>query len=562
MERREFVKKMPILGALPFMLNGVPFRVMGDPMDLLALAANCDNDRVLVLIQLHGGNDGVNTVIPVADYDRYYNARPNVAIPDSGSRKMILLDSTLPVNRQVGLHPDMTGMKNLYDQGKLAIVQGVSYENHNGSHFRGRDVMFMGGGANDYISSGWVGRYLMDYYAPKSYPDDFPNTSMPDPLALEFGNEVSLVFHQGDNVPTSISIYNPNQFFNLVDGLVGFGEIEGIDPRGIPPEAMNGTAYKKEMDYILGLEKKTEEYHTQILSRYNAGKANSPNVVYPTTYPLNAPARVRNNPLSAQLQIIANLISGGSKTKIYLVKIGGFDTHVSQVETFNSTMGNHAALLYHISSAMNSFQQDLKARGIEDKVLSVTTSEFGRRVYSNGSFGTDHGHAAPIFVFGSMVEPGITGENPDMNKENVEMQYDYRQVYSTILKKWFCVDENKADELMVGDYEGKGQVLPLINNRELSLSKHFKNKLNAFVSIEPNPAQNFTDMVFRVNAVGTATITLFNNSGSVVHGFPILVETVFGENKVRLELKDIKSGLYMCQIKCGQLNESRKLVIQ
>ena len=164
-------------------LGGVP--VFASPANNLlgAWAASSDNDRVLVIVQLHGGNDGLNTVIPLNNYGMYYNMRPNIAIPQNGARKLIKLDDTLEDVRKVGLHTDMTGAKTMYDQGKMAVVQNVAYANLNGSHFRSRDVWFMGGNYDEYLSSGWMGRYL-EYYYP-NYPDAYPNAQMPDPLALE-----------------------------------------------------------------------------------------------------------------------------------------------------------------------------------------------------------------------------------------------------------------------------------------------------------------------------------------------------------------------------------------
>ena len=139
------------------------------------MAAASNNDRVLIILQMHGGNDGLNCLIPVEKYDEYYSRRANIAIPAKNSvRKYIPLDSTIASDAQVGLHPDMQAMKGLYDQGRLTVVQGVSYKNNNGSHFRGRDIWFMGGSADDYLQSGWVGRYLQGEFAPQKYPEDFP----------------------------------------------------------------------------------------------------------------------------------------------------------------------------------------------------------------------------------------------------------------------------------------------------------------------------------------------------------------------------------------------------
>ena len=161
-------------------------RVMAEESHFLRLAEQSDNDRVLIILQLHGGNDGINMVIPSGNYDEYYFRRPNIAIPKlNSSRKLIDLDSTMPSVDQVGLHPDMIGAKDLYDRGRMAIVQGVSYPNNNGSHFRGRDIWHMGGGFDDYYSSGWVGRYLQSTYSDLgTYPDDFPNAEMSLPPCI------------------------------------------------------------------------------------------------------------------------------------------------------------------------------------------------------------------------------------------------------------------------------------------------------------------------------------------------------------------------------------------
>ncbi|HEY8401147.1 MAG TPA: DUF1501 domain-containing protein [Cytophagaceae bacterium] len=563
MRRRDFLKRLPVLGAIPFTLDGILFNTMSNAAPLQKLAALCNNDRVLIILQLHGGNDGLNMIIPAAShYNLYYNRRPNIAIAESGPRGMKILDSTLPEAQQVGLHPDMTGVKDLYDQGKVSLVQGVSYENHNGSHFRSRDIFFMGGGAGDYINSGWIGRYLKDHYAPLSYPDDFPNTNMPDPLALEFGNDVSLIFHQGDNISTSISIDNPQQFFDLVNSLPGFEDIEGLDPRGVPPESLANSPYGKEMDWILSLEQKTDQYDDRLIEVYNEGKKFDPGITYPTTYPLNAPKSVLNNPIAGPLKIIANLLSGGCKTKVFLVKIGGFDTHAEQVEDYDTSMGNHAALLYHISAAMNAFHKDLKARGLEDRVLTITTSEFGRRVHSNASYGTDHGVGAPAMIFGKYVNPGVLGNNPDLMKDNVEMQYDYRQLYATILKEWFCVDPAKVDAefgIFWGDYQGRGTTLPLISTSVAGINEFMERRFR-MNSCYPNPAINETTFSFFINNNVHVELNILNAHGKIVKR--ILNEPrSMGEHSILADLRDLKTGTYFYEIKAGILKDTKKLII-
>ncbi|MBY0436519.1 MAG: hypothetical protein K2U26_20690, partial [Cyclobacteriaceae bacterium] len=344
MKRRNFIKKLS-LAAVPLTLGGIPVRVLAENA-FTRMAQQSTNDRVLVILQMHGGNDGLNALIPVEKYDQYYSVRANIAIPAKNSlRKMIPLDSTLPSDAQIGLHPDMIAMKDLYDRGRVCLVQGVSYKNNNGSHFRGRDISFMGGSFDDYFSSGWVGRYLQQEFAPKVYPRDFPNPEMLDPLAIEMGSDVSLIFHQPGNIPTSISLNDPEGFARLVDSLEGFKD-EGIDPRGLPPAALNNSPYGKELNWILGLEDKSENYADRLYDVYK--KSSVSTVTHPETYPFNAPRGSLRNGLTPQLQLVARLLDGGGagqgvKTKVFLVKIGGFDTHAEQVESYDPTMGQHAA---------------------------------------------------------------------------------------------------------------------------------------------------------------------------------------------------------------------------
>ncbi|MEM9328814.1 MAG: hypothetical protein AAGA85_24325, partial [Bacteroidota bacterium] len=237
MRRRKFLQKVGFAAGAPLAFQGIPIKMMASSKPLQRLAMQSTNDRVIVIVQMHGGNDGLNTFIPLGDYDQYVSRRANIAIPYKvGNRTAIQLDSTVATADQIGLHPDMNDFKFLYDTGKAAVFQGVSYQNNNGSHFRGRDIWFMGGDADEYFSSGWIGRYLQQEYAPLSYPAEFPTEDMPDPLALEMGNDLSLIFHQEGNIPTSLSLgSSPQGLADAIAGLEGFSD-EGVDPRGLPPQ--------------------------------------------------------------------------------------------------------------------------------------------------------------------------------------------------------------------------------------------------------------------------------------------------------------------------------------
>jgi uncharacterized protein (DUF1501 family) len=570
MRRRHFIKKLS-LAAVPFTLGGIPLRLMAEN-SLTRMAEQSTNDRVIIILQMHGGNDGLNSIIPVEAYDLYYQWRANIAIPAKNSlRKMIPLDSTLPSAAQVGLHPDMIAMKDLYDRGRMTVVQGVSYKNNNGSHFRGRDISFMGGGFDDYFSSGWVGRYLQEEFEPKVYPNDFPNAEMKDPLAIEMGSDVSLIFHQQGNIPTSISLNNPESFARLVGELEGFVD-QGIDPRGKPPTALDNSPYGKELNWILGLEDKSQDYAERLYDVYKAASPSS--VTYPERYPFNAPKGSMRNGLTPQLQLIARLLDGGGpglgvKTKVFLVKMGGFDTHAEQVESYDPTMGQHAALMYHISSAMKAFQDDLKARGLEDRVLTVTTSEFGRRVRANGSYGTDHGTGAPVMIFGKGVQPGVVGVVPDLNKQNVEMQFDYRQVYANLLRDWMLVDEAKINsDIFFKDFingpkeDGAGsyEPLPLATQVISGVQENFINARFVLEDCFPNPATDFTTIKFRINTANLVDLTLINNQGRTVKTL-LHEERPEGEHLVRAYVGDLPTGVYFYQLKTSFVTQTKKLVV-
>lgn len=546
MKRRGFLSKLPYVAGAPFMLNSIPLSTLAKTAPLHRLAASSNNDRVLILIQLHGGNDGLNTIIPIEQYAEYYQLRPNLAIPDNGKRKYIDLDSSLTAVDQVGLHPDLTHMKELYDQAKLNIVQNVAYENVNGSHFRSRDIWFMGGDYNEYLPSGWMGRFL-DHEFP-GYPDEYPSTEMPDPLAIEIGNGVSLAFHRNNGIPNAISIQNPEQFYDLITSV-----------GGAPPESIANTHYGQELQWIMDIEEKSNQYAGRLKQVYEQG-SNSANVTYPELYPLNAPSGRIKNRLAPQLKMIARLLSGGVKTKIFLARLGGFDTHAEQVEPYDATMGTHAALLYHISSAMKAFQDDLKELGIEDRVLTMTFSEFGRRAYSNGSYGSDHGTSAPMFVFGKMVKPGVTGTNPDLNnldRGNLRYQYDYRQVFTSAVVDWLEADSAAVDATLFSDWVDSR--LNIIGNGITGTKEAFINERNYLQDCYPNPVKDRAVFGFRINGRSRVILQVLDTQGK-------LIEVVLDEEKeqglhhVTYDLQHLKPGTYIYRFQSGVIEETKKLV--
>lgn len=435
MKRRDFISAASSL-MVPIMLDGFGIKSFAKGSSLvqsLKMTSALNNDRVLVIIYLAGGNDGLNTVIPLDQYSSYYQLRSNIAIPEANVLK-------LAGSPETGLHPAMTGMRALYDEGKLAIINSVSYPNPDQSHYRSTDIWMTGVDSSRYSTSGWAGRYLNDRYT--GYPANYPNTEMEDPLAIQIG-QISTTTLLGNTQSTGVTIQDPNAFYQLI------GESNAVTGAPLPccdAGDLLGFIRQKQV-FAIG-------YAAEIKAAADAGK----NLA---TYP---DASLKNE-LADQLKIVARLIHGGLKSKIYYVELGGFDTHAAQVGT-STTDGTHAQLLKKLSDAITAFQNDLKLQGIEDKVLGMTFSDFGRRATSNASKGTDHGIGAPMFVFGTGIKRRLIGTNPDLvngllpatptpgiSNRDIKMQIDFRRVYSDMLNDWFGAAGSKTDQLLFKNFQ-------------------------------------------------------------------------------------------------------------
>lgn len=431
MNRRNFLRNtVPVAVTMPALLNGFSFSTQGaeSPLARLLEETLTDTDHVFVLVQLGGGNDGLNMVIPLDIYGNYYNARTNVAIPQS---QVLRLDGT----DKSGLHPAMTAMQNMFNEGKMNIVQSVGYENPNFSHFRATDIWNSGDTRTDRrvrAKTGWMGRYLESEYP--GYPDAFPNTEMTDPLAIQISNYPTLAV-QGTVYSMGLSITDPENVYSFTNPFSDY--------------PLTSTTANKELKFLRVISEKTKIYSDLIRAAY---QRTSTLATYPS-----------DNSLADQLKIVARLIKGGLKTRVYTVSIGGFDTHKKQVNASDTTTGYHAKLLKDISTGITAFQQDLEMMGLDDRVMGMTYSEFGRRIKSNASLGTDHGAAAPLIMFGKHAKKGILGNSPDIPADiqvvnNIPFQYDFRSVYASVMEQWFCVKQPALDAIMLQNY----QSLPLI----------------------------------------------------------------------------------------------------
>lgn len=503
MKRRQFIQTSSIM-TLPILLKGMEVTAIEKSGFFENLSS--DNDRVLVLVQLNGGNDGLNTLIPLDQFDKLMNVRTDIMIPES---KLLKLDDLH------ALHPMMGGFRTLHDAGKLATIQSVAYPNQNRSHFRSTDIWTTASDAEDFISTGWIGRFF-DTDHP-TFPENYPNSEHPDPFAITLGFVVSDTC-QGQSTNFSFALNDPNTLTQL-------DQTEEGDSQGNP-------CYRNELQFIQTIIRQSNAYSETVGAAYEKGNNLA---VYP-----------EDNDLARQLKIVARLVSGGLKTKIYVVSLGGFDTHANQTAFDDPTQGAHSNLLGFLSSAVQSFQEDLEKLGVEKKVVGMTFSEFGRRIKANGSGGTDHGTAAPLFLFGSCINPGFFGENPQIgdqvgDDEGVAMQFDFRSVYASILMDWFGATEEQVRATLFRDF----QKLPIIQGCDLNTSIQ-EEVLIEDASLLPNLVQNSAMLKFEGSA-GQCLIQILNASGGLIRTL-MSRSITSGTHTIQIETDYLEAGIYFLRL--------------
>ncbi len=503
MKRRKFLQSTSAM-SLPFFVGGIPFTGVGKNQ-LFDLVGD-DNDKVLVLVQLQGGNDGLSSVLPLDHYDTLAGLRSNVLVPEN---------SVLGITDTVGLHPSMGDMRRMWDDAKLGIIQGVAYPDQNRSHFRSTDIWHSASEPDEFLTTGWMGRYFDINHS--SFPIDYPNSDCPDPFALSIGSVISETC-QGVVSNYSLALSDP-----FSPGTVNIGE-EGSTPNN---------CYGRELGYIRDIARQTNAYSETIIEAANKGN--------------NLSSKYgEDNVLAQKLKTVARLVSGGLKTKIYVVQIGGFDLHSNQVLAGDPVQGRQSELMLQLSNALCAFQEDCVQLGIDDRVVGMTYSEFGRRIRSNESNGTDHGTAAPLFVFGSCVNPGILGSNPEINpdatvQEGVAMQYDFRSVYATMLMDWFGISEEKVRTVLFKDF----QHLPLIKCATVANTEEATENL-VEMTVAPNPFGNYFDLSFTTSR-DWLKIGLFNAIGSQLR---VISNQQFaaGTHTLKVSTPDLDSGIYFIRI--------------
>lgn len=536
MERRKFIQISALSSASTLFLNGHQIKAFSKTNLVDVIPSNIIDGRSLVMIQLSGGNDGLNTLIPINQYDDYANLRPTTKIKNSGTNAGIQLDSTLANEDQIMLHPSLTGFKSLYDAGKLRIIHNVGYPRINKSHFAARALMFNGGDGtpeNSTKTSGWMARFLNSGYDYNDYLD---------PLGIQLGNKKpSLGFHSEHEhkVDVNLTKQDVSGYYNIISNL------------GNPlPESIPTSDFGNNIKFIGATESATNSYSQRISEVFNTGSNSTVN------YP--------DFDLADQLKTVAKMIKGGSKTKIFLVHIGGFDTHADQVEsTENSHIGKHAELLTEVAESVKAFQDDITALGIDDKIVTTTFTEFGRKPVENGNLGTDHGNLGPMFVIGTHIKGGISGSNLNLSEvtkhfDETKMQYDYRQIFSTVITDFLGANSNVLAGTEFEDFDGDKK-MDLITESQIANIDHIvpNTEPNNSLTVLPNFIEEEFSLKFVSESMQRAYIVLYNLNATIVFQSP--QDFVSGINLIQnINIGHLTQGHYILAIKSANNNTLNK----
>ncbi|MEI6411140.1 MAG: DUF1501 domain-containing protein [Bacteroidota bacterium] len=405
--RRDFLSMTGLMGAGSLLLGNLPISAFL-PTPIMASLAGGGNDRILVLIRFDGGNDGLNTIIERGN-SNYYNLRPTLAIPDN---------NLWALSNQYGMPLSTNALQPLWENGMMKIIFNVGYPEPNYSHFRSYDIIASGSDSETVVNTGWMGRFLDNEYA--AFLEAPPTV----PPALQIGVQTNLVF-KSDEANMALAVSSPQEFYQIAQT----GQLYDTATLGNTPREL-------ELAFLRQTANSAFRYAKTIKDSYSRGKNQ---IDYPT-----------DNYLAEQLAIVARLIKGNLGTKVYMVSIGGFDTHAQQLDY-------HKDLLGKVANAVRAFYDDLSFgnSGLEQKVLGMTFSEFGRTIYENASNGTDHGWGTPMMLFGGGIGNGFTGQYQDLSSPDPYgdpvFSVDFRTVYSSILQDWLGTDPNIVNFVMGQD---------------------------------------------------------------------------------------------------------------
>lgn len=516
--RRDFLLRMGLASAgVGFMLNGVPVQAFGQAPVLQALS-DIGSDRILVLIQLNGGNDGLNTIVPYEN-DIYYTVRPTIAIPKS---------SVVRLDDEHGMHPAMQSLGSLWQSGKMAVALNTGYQNSSRSHFTGTVNWATGSGRADSgsmasFSSGVWGRYLAQEM-------EALKTPLLHPLAIRIGGPAALF--QSDRGNMGVSLGDAE----FIDQIAERGFYDADDAR------VKDHAFGRAINYVRSVANASLKY---VGSVQEAAQQGSNLVGYPTT-------GFANN-----LAAAARLIRGGLGSNVISVSRGGFDTHSNQ----GSVEGNHATMWRDIADAVAAFQQDLEQDGLDRRVLVMTFSEFGRTLVENGSNGTDHGAGASMMLFGTALNGGLYGTQSDLVTQldggDPEPTTDFRMLYATLLQDWFGLPSEDVDDLLGASYTRMGFVdsSVTVNAAPAEGPLSFELEQNY-----PNPFNPATTIRYTLRTAGPVSLTVYDVQGRRVRTLVDQPQAA-GPHSVSFDAGRLPSGTYLYRLETPSGTDTRTMTL-
>ena len=510
--RRDFLSRMGLgFAGASFMMNGLPVEAFGHAPVLQALS-NLANDRILVLIQLNGGNDALNTIVPY-EIDEYYRVRPTIAIPKG---------NVIQLENDHGMHPAMQSLTNMWNNNQMSVVLNTGYANSTRSHFEGTVNLatgsgrVMGGGSINQNTGVW-GRYAEDVINNLGRP-------LEHPMAVRIGGPASLFQSSLGNLGVSLG---DSEF---IDEIARRGLYDANDTR------VNGIPYGRPLKYVRSVANAALSYVGSIQRAANAGTNLAGNY---------------NGGFGNNLAAAARLIRGGLGARVLSVSIGGFDTHSEQ----GQMEGRHPNRWREIADSVAAFYQDLAADGLDEQVLTITFSEFGRTLGENGSRGTDHGAGASMMMFGTGLKRGVYGTQSDLVTQlyggDPEPTTDYRQVYASILQDWFGLPTEEVNTLMGGDFDRMDLI-----EAKIRVSNEDDQQPAAFALEQnyPNPFNPTTTITYSLDTAGPVTLKVYDVQGKEVSTLVDGTQAA-GVHQVAFQAGQLPSGtyLYRLQTKSGSL---------
>ncbi|MDA3844044.1 MAG: DUF1501 domain-containing protein [Candidatus Kapabacteria bacterium] len=484
MKRRQFLQNSAAVTAgavfAPYIMKGNQFKILRNE-DINAIA----EDNVLIIVELFGGNDGLNTIIPAYN-DTYYNIRPTLNYPVENTKRFGTSDVYFNPSLVDDVHNG--GLLRMMEDGRLAIVEGVGYKDPNLSHFRSEDIHLSGINSSDpkvKLLEGWLARYFH-----KKLPN-FPLEIPEHPLSVQIGGSLSMLL-KAKKGHMGISITDPEKFFELGAGLS-------------PKEKMmpNDTNFGQEFNFNHVIAQQSEMYSKAVKEAFDKGKT-----MHKVDY---------SEGFAQQFKIISALIAGGLKTKVYFVKLSNFDSHAQQMNP--DFTGQHPTLLKEMANGVSEFMDDAVQQGWSERVAGFTISEFGRRAYDNGSRGTDHGAASMQFVFGGeYVEGGYYGDKPKLEADdldldgNVVYQHEFRRTFTDVLTNWLGAETDDIIDLFGKEFMPIGVLKP----RDCAVGDLLVSNNNNNLLVYPNPSAGNVTVSFELKEASNVDISVYNVPGFMI----------------------------------------------